>query len=116
MPCDWDKRLTYSNKMVKHSIKTVSSLILPTQLIQPGYATATKYNKLIAWSVLRNHVPYLLALITHVVFFKTVLIFMMLLLACMEISSYIYQFTKFPLIKTIVLLKIYGHYSVYFET
>ena len=74
--------------MVKHSIKTISSSILPTQLIQPGYATATKYNKSVAWSVLRNHVPYFLALITHVVFFKTV--FHDALLACMEISSNIY--------------------------
>ena len=53
MPCDWDKRLTYSDKIVKHSIKTVSSLILPTQLIQPGYAIATKYNKSVARPVLR---------------------------------------------------------------
>ena len=68
MPCDWNKKndILY-NKMVKHSIKTVSSLILPTQLIQPGYATATKYNKSVAWPVLQNHVAYLLALITHIV-------------------------------------------------
>ena len=32
-------KLIYSNKTFKHSIKTVSSLIVPTQLLQPGYAT-----------------------------------------------------------------------------
>ena len=39
-PCEWDKRSIYSNKTVKPSIKTVSSSFVPTQLIQPGYATA----------------------------------------------------------------------------
>ena len=40
MPCDWDKKINrYSNKTVKHCIKTVNSSIVPTQLIQPGYAT-----------------------------------------------------------------------------
>ena len=35
------KNINCSNKTVKHSIKTLSGSILPTQLIQPGYATAS---------------------------------------------------------------------------
>ena len=39
MHCEWDKeRSIYSNKTVKHSIKTLRSSIVPIQLIQPGYA------------------------------------------------------------------------------
>ena len=33
------KRSIYSNKTVKHFIKTLSSSIMPTQLNQTGYAT-----------------------------------------------------------------------------
>ena len=39
MSCEWDEKLIYSNKTVKQSIKTVSSSIVPTQLIQPAYVT-----------------------------------------------------------------------------
>ena len=34
----------YPNKTVKHTIKTVSSLIVPTQLIQPSHATDEHVN------------------------------------------------------------------------
>ena len=36
------KRLIYTSKIVKHSIKSVSSSIVPTQLIQPDYTTDGK--------------------------------------------------------------------------
>ena len=36
------KRLMYIRRIVKHSIKTVSSSIVPTQLIQPDYTTDGK--------------------------------------------------------------------------
>ena len=36
------KRLIHASKIVQHSIKTVSSSIAPTQLIQPDYTTDGK--------------------------------------------------------------------------
>ena len=44
------KRSIYSNKTVKHSIKTVSSSIIHTKLIQPSYTTAEKARAVASWA------------------------------------------------------------------
>ena len=46
MPCDRDKKDQYTLIKQSNTIKTVKSSIMPTQLIQPGYATALQTHSL----------------------------------------------------------------------